>query len=109
MSAFLPPSPPLQLALSIIIFTHRLHTTGAGGNGGNAGAGGGAARGGSGGRIVLYTTDPSVLALVEVQIIGGDSGTPGLPGQFGVGGLGGPGGAAGNGGTYTETRGEKIN
>lgn len=59
------------------------------GNGGN---------GANGCRVVIHTNDPSVLALIEVDVSAGEGGAPGThgkPGQGGNPGQGGPGGPAG--------------
>lgn len=84
---------------------------GSGGNGGTGGCGGKAgngAHGGSGGRIIVYTADTSILALLEVICGAGEGGLPGVHGMSGQGGQGGYGGNPGAGGTFQEPRGHGM-
>lgn len=75
---------------------------GNGGNGGNGGLGGSGGSGANGGRVVIHTNDPSVLALMEFDVDGGDPGAAGAHGHAGTGGAPGPAGEPGAGGTFVD-------
>jgi len=72
---------------------------GPGGQGGSGGRGGDGGDAGYGGVCVLQSYDPSLLMLVDADVMGGSPGVGGAGGSGGSGGSGGVGGYGGQGGS----------
>ena len=71
---------------------------GPGGQGGPGGRGGDGGHAGYGGACVLQSYDPTLLMLVDADVMCGSLGVSGSGGDGGSGGFGGPGGSGGSGG-----------
>lgn len=76
---------------------------GRGGDGGVGGLSGGGGKGADGAEIVIHTNDPSVLAVMYIDVSEGEGGKAGVHGTSGTGGTFGTGGGQGEAGSWSET------